>query len=116
MEKNRIVKSWELKATSQKSFYKKAYVLEDEKGNLYLQPYDTIVCGIINGIFKKFWDGYSRTTQAHISDFRNAYNMEALYKKEWESLSVDTNQVSYQDHENANMGNQNHGIQFARRW
>ena len=31
MEKNKIVKSWELKATSQKSFYKKAYVLEDEK-------------------------------------------------------------------------------------
>ena len=44
MEKNRIVKSWELKATSQKSFYK--------KGNLFLQSYDTIVCGIINGIFK----------------------------------------------------------------
>ena len=31
MEKIKIVKSWELKATSQKSFYKKAYVLEDEK-------------------------------------------------------------------------------------
>lgn len=27
MEKNRIVKSWELKATSQKSFYKKAYAV-----------------------------------------------------------------------------------------
>lgn len=25
MEKNKIVKSWELKATSQKSFYKKAW-------------------------------------------------------------------------------------------
>ena len=34
MEKSKIVKSWELKATSQKSFYKKAYVLEDEEGNL----------------------------------------------------------------------------------
>lgn len=52
MEKNRIVKSRELKATSQKSFYKKAYVLEDEKGDLFFQSYDTIVCGIINGIFK----------------------------------------------------------------
>lgn len=28
MLKNRIIKSWELDATSQKSFYKKAYVLE----------------------------------------------------------------------------------------
>ena len=30
MEKNKIVKSWELKATSQKSFYKKAYEKQKE--------------------------------------------------------------------------------------
>ena len=105
MEKNKIVKSWELKATSQKSFYKKAYVLEDEKGSLYLQSYDTIVCGIINGIFKKFWDGYSRTTQTHINDFRNAHNLSTLYKKDWELLSTDNDPVSYYDHKDANMGN-----------
>lgn len=99
------MKSWELKATSQKSFYKKAYVLEDEKGNLFLQSYDTVVCCIINGSFKKFWSGYSRTTQTHVNDFRNAHNMETLYKKEWESLSVDNNHISYYEHENANMGN-----------
>ncbi len=95
MLKNRIVKSWELKATSQKSFYKKTYVLEDEKGNLFLQSYGTIVCGIINGIFKKFWDGYSRTTQTHVNDFRKSNGMETLSKKDWESLSVDTDPVSY---------------------
>lgn len=89
MEKITIVKSWELKATSQKSFYKKAYVLEDEEGNFFLQSYDTIVCGIVNGIFKKFWNGYSKTTQTHINDFRKCYNMGKLYKKEWDSLSVD---------------------------
>lgn len=116
MEKNRIVKSLELKATSQKSFYRKAYVLEDEKGNLFLQSYDTIVCGIINGTFKKFWDGYSRTTQTHINDFRNAHNMEALYKKEWETLSTDIDPISYYDHKAANMGNQYHGIPFGCRW
>lgn len=116
MEKNRIVKSWELKATSQKSFYKKAYVLEDEKGNLFLQSYDTIVCGIINGIFKKLLDGYSRTTQTHINDFRNAHNMETLYKKKWESLSVDNDHVLYYDHKQTNMENKYYGIQFARRW
>lgn len=115
MEKNRIVKSWELKATSQKSFYKKAYVLEDEKGNLYLQSYDTIVCGIVNGIFKKFWDGYSKTTQVHINNFRKDHNMETLYKKDWESLSVEDYTVSYCDHVSANMGNQYYGIQFACR-
>lgn len=116
MEKNRIVKSWELKATSQKSFYKKAYVLEDEKGNLFLQSYDTIVCGIINGIFKKFWGGYSRTTQTHVNDFRKAHNMGTLCKKEWESLSADNDPVSYYDHKDANMGNKYYGIPFGCRW
>lgn len=37
--KNRIVKIWELQATCQKSFYRKAYVFQDERGNLYLQSY-----------------------------------------------------------------------------
>lgn len=116
MEKNRIVKSWELKAASQKSFYKKAYVLEDERGNLYLQSYDTIVCGIINSIFKRYWDGYSRTTQNHVNDFREVNGMDALSKKDWESLSVDNDPVSYYDHKQTNMGNQYYGIQLARRW
>lgn len=114
MEKNKIVKSWELKATSQKSFYKKAYVLEDEKGDLFLQSYDTIACGIINGTFKKFWDG--KTTQTHINDFRRAHNLSTLYKKEWEPLNTDNDPVLYYDNENANMGNQYYGIQFACRW
>ncbi len=116
MEKNKIVKSLELKTTSQKSFYKKAYVLEDEKGNLFLQSYDTIVCGIINGIFKKFWGGYSKTTLVHVNDFRKAHNMGTLYKKEWESLSTDNDPVSYYDHENVNMVNKYYGIPFACRW
>lgn len=106
MEKIKIVKSWELKATSQKSFYRKAYVLEDENGNLFLQSYGTIVCGIINREFKKFWDGYSKTTQSHINNFRKAHNMETLFKKDWESLSVENDPVSYYDHKSANMGNQ----------
>ena len=115
MEKNKIVKSWELKATSQKSFYKKAYVLEDEKGNLFLQSYDTIVCGIINGILKKFWNGYSRTTQTHINEFRSDTNLSTLYKKDWESLSADNDSVSYYDHINGNMGNQYYGIPLGCR-
>ena len=65
---------------------------------------------------KKFWDGYSKTTQAHINDFRNAHNMKTLYKKDWESLSVENDPVSYYDHKKANMGNQYYGIPFACRW
>lgn len=111
------MKIYELKPiTSQKSFYGKAYVLEDEKGNLFLKSYDTIVCGIINGKFKKFWDGYSKTTITHVNDFRNAYDMKTLYKKDWESLSVENDPVSYYEHKKANMGNQCYGIPFACRW
>lgn len=115
MSKKRIVKAWELQATCQKSFYRKAYVLEDEKGNLYLQSYDTVICGIIDGIFKKFWDGYSKTTQNHVNDFRKSNSMDTLNKKEWESLNVEDDTVSYCDHKKANMGNQCYGIQFACR-
>lgn len=115
MKNNRIVKSWELKATSQKSFYRKAFVLQDENRNLYLQSDDTIVCGIIGGIFKKFWDGYSKTTKNHVNDFRKANNMDMLSKKDWESLSVEDDTVSYCDHKKANMGNQCYGIPFACR-
>lgn len=115
MKNNRIVKIWELKATCQKSFYRKTYVLEDERGNWYLQLYDTIVCGIVDGIFKKFWDGYSQTTKNHVNDFRKANGMDTLSKKEWESLSVEDDTVSYCDHVSANMGNQYYRIPFACR-
>lgn len=92
---NKIVKIWELKATRQKSFYGKAYVLQDARGNLYLLSYDTIVCGINGVVFKKFWDGYSRTTQKHVNDFRKFNNMDTLSKKDWESLSAEDYTLSY---------------------
>lgn len=113
--KNRIVKIWKLQATCQKSFYRKAYVFQDERGNLYLESYDTIVCGIIGGVFKKFWYGYSKTTKNHVNDFRKTNNMDTLSKKDWESLSVEADTVLYCDHVSANMGNQYYGIPFACR-
>lgn len=115
MKKIKIVKSWELKATGQKSYYKKAYVLEDESKNIYLQSYDTIVCGIVDGSFKKYWDRYSVTTMNHINDFRIQNNLEVIRKKEWESLSADNDPVSYYDHIKGNMGNQYYGIPLGCR-
>ena len=38
-----------------KSFYGKAGVIE-ENGNVYLRSYNTIVCGIVDGEFRRFWD------------------------------------------------------------
>ena len=46
------MKTFELKATTQKSYYRKAFVLQDASGNVFLQSYDTIVCGIVNGEFE----------------------------------------------------------------
>ena len=59
----------ELQATLQKSYYKKAFELKD-RNNLYLQSYNTIVCGIVKGKFVRYWDGYSRTSANHVDDFR----------------------------------------------
>lgn len=51
-----------------KSFYGKAGIIEEE-GNLYLRSYNTIVCGIVNGEFRRFWDEESATTMRHINAF-----------------------------------------------
>lgn len=54
---------------SRKSFYGKAKVLIDEKGNEYLQSYETIVMARIDGQIVKLWDGWSATTGRHIASF-----------------------------------------------
>ena len=51
-----------------KSFYGKAGIIEKE-GNLYLRSYNTIVCGIVNGEFRRFLDEESATTMRHINAF-----------------------------------------------
>lgn len=116
MEKTKIVESWELKATSQKSYYRKAYVLKDEKENLYLQSYDTIVCGIVDGNFKRYWDDYSVTTMNHINDFRIQNNLEIMRKNEWNSLNIGSDPINYAYHRSANMCNKYYGIHVMCRW
>lgn len=54
---------------NRKSFYGKAKVLQIDKDNIYLQSYNTIVCGFVNDIFERYWDGYSSTTMNHINSF-----------------------------------------------
>lgn len=70
MEKNKIVKSWELKATSQKSFYRKAIVQVDNNGNETLYSYNTpIIKKYVDGTYKKLWDDWTATTGKHIRSF-----------------------------------------------
>lgn len=99
----------ELKATTQKSYYKKAYVLKDGN-NLYLQSYNTIVCGLVEGKFVRYWDGYSLTTMNHVNDFRMQHGLNRLCKKEWNKLPVISSPVYYRDYIKANMGCQTYGM------
>lgn len=78
----------ELKATFQKSYYQKAFVLQDNDGNVYLQSYRTIVCGFVGGKLERYWDGYSRTTMNHLNDFMKFINMPQMNKKSWNDLKV----------------------------
>ena len=97
----------ELKATTQNSYYKKAYVLKDRE-NLYLQSYNTIVCGLVKGKFVRYWDGYSLTTINHVNDFRMQHGLNRLSKKDWNKINVIADPISYRDHIKANMGNQDY--------
>lgn len=78
----------ELKATTQKSYYGKAVVIDGANGVKMLKSYDTIVCSYdpMTGEFARMWGGYSRTTMNHVNDFRRLFDLPALSKKEWESI------------------------------
>ncbi len=55
-----------------KSFYKKAKILIDSKGNKYLQSYDSIIAEVKNGKVKINTDIYlwdSQTSLRHLKDF-----------------------------------------------
>lgn len=68
-----------LKATLQKSYYKKAYI---ENNTLY--SYDTPILRYENGKITKLWNGYSHTTMNHIRDFIKQYtNITTPINKSW---------------------------------
>lgn len=79
-----------LKATTQRSYYGKAAVIDNEDGTKALRSYETIVCTLDpeTGKFTRLWGGWSRTTSRHVNDFRRLFGLPALSKKEWESLPV----------------------------
>jgi len=77
-----------------KSFYGKAQVIYSGD-DLFLQSYDTIVCGIVAGKFEKYWPGYSATTMRHINSFINSFShmadnitCQSGGKAFWESLDT----------------------------
>ena len=85
---------FELKATNQKSYYNKAFVIEKGNNIKQLKSYQTIVCeyNTDTGEFTRLWAGYSPTTGNHIKDFIKLYNINFDFnKKNWESLPTRNN-------------------------
>lgn len=72
-----------------KSFYKKAKILIDEKGNKFLQSYDSIIAEVVNGKVKINTDVYlwnSQTSLRHLKDFLYQLGYEIGTKKELEKM------------------------------
>lgn len=57
-----------------KSFYHKAYVIK-HGDDVYLKSYSTIVCGIVNGKFERYWEGETITTLNHVDSFVSLYSI-----------------------------------------
>ena len=72
---------------SRKSFYGKAQVIEID-GKTYLRSYDTVVCGIVDGRFRRFWDGWSATTGRHVNEFSRQFRGKPVNKAEWDEIEV----------------------------
>ena len=86
----------ELKATLQKSYYKKANIYTDSNGNTVLRSYNTDVAMIDkNGNFLRLWNGWSVTTAKHVNDFRTQNGLPMLSKKEWLQLPCINNDPVY---------------------
>lgn len=79
----------ELKATTQKSYYGKALLLEDGD-SVKLRSYETIICEYNTKTkeFKKIWQGWSKTTAAHIDDFRRLFGLQPVSKREWLTMEA----------------------------
>ena len=59
---------------SRKSFYRKAFVLDDLNGTRYLQSFDTIICSAdADGYVRKYAEVESATTSRHLKSFLRLY-------------------------------------------
>ena len=85
-----------LQATTQKSYYGKAKIYEKD-GRIILRSYNTdvIAIDVKNGCFERLWNGYSKTTMAHINDFLRLYNMPSINKKEWFGMPCESSEPVY---------------------
>lgn len=73
-----------------KSFYKKANVVEFADGWKALYSYTTLVCEIDpDGNFHRTWSGYSATTMKHVNDFMVQNGFGGCGAERWRSFPVE---------------------------
>jgi hypothetical protein len=92
LEDEKINSIVELIPTKQRSYYGKARIITTDN-SVYLLSYDTIVCGMVNNNFVRYWDSYSVTTMNHINDFLKYLGFGCACvggKKWWNSLECNT--------------------------
>lgn len=85
-----------LNATTQKSYYGKAMILEDDNF-IVLRSYDTEVIAIDKekNTIIRLWNGWSKTTNNHINDFLRLYGFSAMSKKEWLNMPCVNSEPTY---------------------
>lgn len=79
------------KYDSRKSFYGKATVTVNDRGDSVLQSYNTNVAMITeSGDFVRLWDGYSATTMRHVNEFllQAGFPANETGKKFWDACPV----------------------------
>lgn len=78
---------------SRQSFYGKAKVYEDSKGNKWLISYDTLIAVFTpDKVMHRLWSGWSATSGRHFATFCDYVNhmwWENANKKYWDSLPVE---------------------------
>lgn len=73
----------------QKSFYGKAFVIDDGNGSPVLYSYRTPVATIdSDGNLARLWGSWSVTTSKHINAFCMQYNLPTVNKAVWCSMPV----------------------------
>lgn len=67
----------------------RAVVIDTEK-ETFLQSYDTIILKVDKGArtIEKVWNGYTKTTFKHITDFLRRYGVTITNKKEWQNSRI----------------------------
>lgn len=100
----------------QKSFNKLAQIIELDNGDKLLKSYTTIVCGIIDGKFKKFWADYSATTMKHINEFSYQFGDGSVGKKWWINIPAVNNPYPEFDGDGTDWEYHLQGVEQRRRW